>query len=74
MVVLGDTLEKIVHALALLRGEESYTTNVAVKNAKQEESDHFTTVVQHERDQSRKLKSVVVVSSYLISFNLLQVI
>ena len=74
MVVLDDTLEKTVHALALLRGEQNYATNVAVKNAKQEERDHFTTVVQHERDQSRKLKTVGVVSSYLISFDLLQVI
>ena len=76
MVVLDDTLEKTVHALALLRGEQNYATNVAVKNVKQEERDHFTTVVQHERDHSRKLKTVVVVSLYLIliSFDLLQVI
>jgi len=72
MVVLDDTLVKTVHALILLRGEQSYTTKVAVNNAKQEEREHFTTVVQHQRDQSRKLQSVpVVVSSYLMSFNLL---
>ena len=37
MVVLDDTLEKTVHALALLRGEHRYTTKVAVNNTKQEE-------------------------------------
>ena len=52
MVVLDDTLEKTVHALTLLQGEQSYTTNVAVKNAKQEEREHFIPVVQNERDQS----------------------
>ena len=67
MVVLDDTLEKTVHAFSLLRGKQNYATNVAVKNAKQEERDHFTTVVQHERDHSRKLKTVNTVSSILLS-------
>jgi len=66
MVLLDDTLEKTVHSLALLRGEQNYATNVAVKNAKQEERGHFTTVVQHERDHSRKLKTVVMVSSFCL--------
>jgi len=67
VVLLDATLEKTNHALKLIQLEQSYTTKLAVNNAKQEEREHFTTIVRTERDQGRKLQSVNTVSSILLS-------
>ena len=58
LVLLNNTWSNINKDLELLKTERSYDSSIAVNDAKREERCHYTSIVQAQKDQGHKLKSL----------------